>query len=383
MRITGVAAATAAPVRPRGIRITGVAASRGRRGAPGWHDSAMTSAFRGWPASARRPAAGLACLALTGFALLAGCSGGAPPGAPGSGPPGGPAAQTDPRVESGEPGGSPSPGAAGPPAPPAPVLLAAGDIGSCDSRGDEATAALLDRLPGSIATLGDQAYPDGSAADFRACYAPSWGRHRARTRPAAGNHEYHGGNAAPYFAYFGAAAGDASRGYYSYDLGAWHVVVVNSNCSAVGGCQAGAPQERWLRVDLAAHPAACTLAYWHHPLFTSGAEHVGLTAMRPVFQALYDAGAEIVLSGHNHNYERFAPQTPQGVADPTRGIRQFVVGTGGASHYRFGPAMPNSEVRDGTAYGVLRLVLRERGYDWRFVPAEGAAFTDSGTGSCH
>src|SRR6266542_2894186 len=186
------------------------------------------------------------------------------------------------------------------------VLLAAGDIASCSSSGDEATARLLDELPGTVATLGDAAYPNGSAANFRACYGPGWGRHSARTRPAPGNHEYESARAAPYFAYFGTLAGDPSKGYYSYELGAWHVVVVNSNCAEVGGCGTGSAQERWVRADLAASGARCTLAYWHHPLFTSGANHPPAVEMRPIFTALYEAGAEVVLAGHNHQYERFA-----------------------------------------------------------------------------
>ena len=268
------------------------------------------------------------------------------------------------------------------PSPQVAILYAAGDIASCGSRGDEATAALLGNS-GVVATLGDAVYPDGSARDFAECYASSWGRHRSRTRPAPGNHEYQTAGARAYFRYFGAAAGDPRRGYYSYDLGAWHVVVLNSNCGAVGGCDRGSPQERWLRADLARSRRACTLAYWHHPLFTSGAVHPGAGWMRPIFRALHDAGAEVALTGHNHQYERFAPQTANGKADRDRGVRQFVVGTGGASHYRFGETQPHSEVRDASAYGVLRLTLRPDGYAWRFLPARRGGFTDAGAGRCH
>ena len=214
--------------------------------------------------------------------------------------------------------------------PPA-VLVGAGDIASCGSSGDEATAALLAGIDGTVFTLGDNVYDSGTAAEFATCYDPSWGRYRARTSPAPGNHDYVTANAAGYFGYFGAAAGDPSTGYYAYDLGGWRVVAINSNCAAVGGCQAGSAQERWLRADLAAHPAACTLAYWHHPRFNSG-EHGNSAEMQPIWQALYDAGAEVVLSGHDHHYERFAPQAPDGSSDPQRGIREFVVGTGGRSH---------------------------------------------------
>jgi hypothetical protein len=268
-----------------------------------------------------------------------------------------------------------------PPTTPDPVLLAAGDIGDCASAGDEATAALLDTLDGTVAALGDTAYLEGTAQQFADCYDPNWGRHRARTRPAVGNHEYRTAGAGPYFAYFGAAAGEPGKGYYSYDLGEWHVVVLNSNCTFVS-CAAGSAQERWLRADLAADTSACTLAYWHHPLFTSAANHTGATATRPLYQALYDDRVELLLTGHNHNYERFAPQDPQGRRDATRGVRQFVVGTGGAFHYEFGATQPNSEVRDATAYGVLRLTLRAGGYDWLFVPEAGRSFTDAGTAGC-
>lgn len=261
------------------------------------------------------------------------------------------------------------------------VLLAAGDIASCDSSGDEATAKLLDRYAGTVAALGDSAYRDGSPADFANCYGPTWGRHKARIRPAVGNHEYLTSGASGYFGYFGAAAGAAGKGYYSYDLGSWHIVVLNSECGEVS-CVAGSAQERWLRADLAASRGRCQLAYWHKPLFTSGSEHGNATEMRPIFRALYAAGAEIVLTGHNHNYERFGPQDPAGGLDTRRGIREFVVGTGGASHYEFGVIQPNSQVRNADTYGVLRLALRADGYTWRFLPQAGKTFTDSGSGTC-
>jgi acid phosphatase type 7 len=260
--------------------------------------------------------------------------------------------------------------------------VAAGDIASCTSSGDEATARLLDRIPGTVAVLGDSAYPDGSTSDFARCYAPSWGRHKARTRPAVGNHEYQTAGAAGYFDYFGPAAGNRRRGYYSYDLGSWHVVVLNSNCW-VAGCAAGSAQQRWLRADLRAARHACTVAYWHHPLFTSGANHGPSAEVRPLVRTLYEYGVDVALTGHNHNYERFAPQDPDGRADPGRGIRAFVIGTGGASHYGFGDIAANSEARSADTFGVLRLTLGEGRYAWRFVPVAGGSFTDRGTGTCH
>jgi Calcineurin-like phosphoesterase len=262
------------------------------------------------------------------------------------------------------------------------VLVGAGDVASCTSTGDEATAELLDTLPGTVFVAGDVAYEAGTDAQFTDCYHPSWGRHKARTRPAAGNHEYGTPGASGYFKYFGAAAGDPQKGYYSYDLGAWHIIVINSNCARVGGCKAGSPQEQWLRADLAAHPATCLLAYWHHPLFSSG-QHGNFVSMQPIWQALYEAGADVVVSGHDHDYERFAPQDPTGAADPVRGIRQFVVGTGGKNHYGFSTIMPNSEVHNSDTFGVLKLTLHATSYDWQFIPVAGKTFTDAGSGVCH
>lgn len=269
-----------------------------------------------------------------------------------------------------------------PPSPPSAgsaVLLAAGDISSCSSSGDEATASLLDGLQGTVATLGDNTYPDGTASQFANCYAPTWGRHRARTRPSPGNHDYHTSGGAEYYSYFGANAGPSGRGYYSYDLGGWHIVSLNSNVSM----SAGSAQERWLRADLAASTKTCTLAYWHHPRFSSGTKHGDFSAAQPIWQALYDYKAEVVLSGHEHNYERFAPQSPSGAADPANGIRKFVVGTGGRSHYDdLGTPKANSQVFNGTTFGVLQLTLGSASYSWRFIPVAGQSFTDSGTGSC-
>ncbi len=268
--------------------------------------------------------------------------------------------------------GTPPPATAG-------VLVGAGDIAACGSVGDEATADLLDGIAGTIFTAGDNAYPDGTATDFAQCYGPSWGRHKARTRPAPGNHDYHTAGAADYFAYFGANAGAAGLGYYSYDLADWHIISLNSNISMA----AGSAQESWLRADLAASGKQCTLAYWHHPRFSSGTVHGNTAATQPLWQALYEAGAEIVVSGHEHNYERFAPQDPAGSSDPI-GIREFVVGTGGTGHYDdLGTPEPNSEVFETGTFGVLKLTLSAGSYAWAFVPVAGSSFTDSGTGSCH
>jgi hypothetical protein len=263
----------------------------------------------------------------------------------------------------------------------APLMLAAGDIGSCKSDGDDATAALLTGVPATIAALGDLAYPRGTAEEFADCYDPSWGIFRARTRPAAGNHDYATPGAAAYFSYWGTLAGLPGAGYYSYELGSWHVVVLNSNCRFVA-CDPGSFQETWLRNDLAEHRTRCTLAYFHHPLFSSTAG-TATPAVQPLWHDLYDAGADLVLNGHAHNYQRFAPQTPLGAADPLRGIREFVVGTGGNSHHLVGPPLPNQENTDDTTFGVLRLMLLETGYVWQFVPQAYGFFTDSGAGDCH
>ena len=261
------------------------------------------------------------------------------------------------------------------------LLLAAGDIASCDSNGDETTEPLLRARPRAVvATLGDNVYDAGRLDEFERCYAPSWGIAKARTKPAAGNHDYKTAAAAGYFAYFGRRAGDPTRGWYSYRLGSWHVIVLNSNCRDVGGCARGSAQERWLRRTLAANHATCTLAYWHHPRFSSGDKHGGSLATADFWNALYEAGADVVLSGHDHVYERFAPQTPEGRAAPRRGIRSFVVGTGGAGLYGFGEPQPNSLVRLAK-YGVLALTLERGRYSWRFLSAEGGV-SDPGSAPC-
>jgi 3',5'-cyclic AMP phosphodiesterase CpdA len=274
-------------------------------------------------------------------------------------------------------------GAPSPPATPDPVLVGAGDIAACDNDGDERTAKLLDKIAGTVFTLGDNVYPNGTAVQFERCYAPSWGRHKARTRPVPGNHDYRVAGAEAYYAYFGASAGDPKKGYYSYDVGAWHVIVVNSNCGEIGGCKAGSAQEKWIREDLAAHPTPCAVAMWHHPRFSSGTEHGNDAGMRDIWRALQQAGVDLALTGHEHNYERFAPQDAEGKPDPEHGIREFVVGTGGKSLYPFGASLPTTEVRNNTTYGVLKLTLHPESYDWEFVPVEGGSFADSGTARCH
>ncbi|MFZ0211884.1 MAG: metallophosphoesterase [Candidatus Acidiferrales bacterium] len=266
------------------------------------------------------------------------------------------------------------------------VLVAAGDIANCKMiAGAQATAKIIESIPSAtVAALGDLALSNGTAQEFADCYDKTWGAFKSRTRPAPGNHEFHSSGATPYFDYFGAAAGDPAKGYYSYELGAWHIISMNGECKDIGGCQAGSPEEKWLRADLHAHPAACTLAYWHEPLFSSGAAHGDNPSYIDFWRDLYRAHATIVLNGHDHDYERFAPQTPDGVADPTHGIREFVVGTGG-NHERLFAATPrpNSEVRKTGTFGVLKLTLHARGYDWEFIPEAGKTFHDSGSGSCH
>ena len=262
-----------------------------------------------------------------------------------------------------------------------PTLVGAGDIASCSLTGDSATAALLLQQPGTVFAAGDIAYPTGSAAQFRDCYGPTWGSVRGRTRPVPGNHDYGTAGAAPYFAYFGSLAGTPGQGWYAYDMGAWRVYALNSNCDAIGGCGAGSPQETWLAADLAANPRQCVAAIWHHPLFSSGM-HGNSAATLALWQDLYAAGADVVINGHDHDYERFAPQTPDGTADPATGIREFVVGTGGAELRLFATVRANSEVRRAGLHGVLRLALMPTGYAWRFIAA-GSSWTDTGSATCH
>lgn len=311
------------------------------------------------------------------------------------------------------PATNPPPGATNTPVPPAatntsmppasptsaaadPVIAAAGDI-ACDPsdgsyNGGNGTGSncrqkytsnlLVGANLAAVLTLGDNQYENGALSKYQTSYHASWGRVKSLTKPAVGNHEYGTSGASGYFSYFGAAAGAPGKGYYSYNIGAWHLIALNSNCSQVGGCGAGSPQETWLRADLAANPTACTLAYWHHPRFSSG-QHGSDAAYTAFWQALYNAGADVVLSGHDHDYERFNPQTPGGAADANFGIQQFVVGTGGKNHYGFGSPKPNSAVRNSNTYGVLKLTLRANSYTWQFVAEAGQSFTDSGSRNCH
>ena len=260
------------------------------------------------------------------------------------------------------------------------VFVGAGDISDCGNDGDESTAKLLDVIPGTVFTLGDNVYSSGTATEFTQCYDPTWGRHKARTKPAPGNHDYNTSGATGYYGYFGDLAGTSGRGYYSFDLGDWHIISLNSEVSM----SAGGAEETWLRADLAASTKQCTLAYWHKPRFSSGTNHGSLASAQPLWQALYDFHAELILNGHEHNYERFAPQTPTGTADPTNGIREIVSGTGGESHYNDeGTPLANSEVFNGTTFGVLELTLGPGTYTWQFIPVAGQTFTDSGSGTCH
>lgn len=264
------------------------------------------------------------------------------------------------------------------------VVVAAGDIADCDSEGDAATAKLIENIDGTVLTLGDNAYNSGSAEDYADCYDPSWGQFKSRTKPTTGNHEWYTPGASGYFDYFGAVAGDRDEGYYSYDLGSWHVISLNSTCDKTGGCGEKAPQVRWLEKDLAANSgASCILAYFHDPLFTSGEYRPGTTDVKPLWEALYDAEADVILNGHDHNYQRFIPQDADGKADPERGIREFVVGTGGANHYKIEDPIENTAAYNDDTYGVLKLTLLSDGYEWEFVPVAGESFTDFGTGGCH
>lgn len=267
---------------------------------------------------------------------------------------------------------------------PDPVLIGAGDIAYCGipggaaNSGAELTARIIEDTPGTVFTVGDNAYTNGTSEEFTTCYNPTWGRFKDRTWPVTGNHDYASANATPYYDYFGSKAGEAGKGYYSYDIGEWHIIVLNSNLYA----EPQQAQEQWLRDDLESSSAFCTLALWHHPLFSSGT-HGNNDYVAPLYQILYDAGADIVINGHDHIYERFAPQDATGQLDPKQGIREFVVGTGGAPLYPFLFLKANSEVRDNSTFGVLKLTLHTASYDWEFIPVAADGFTDTGSTDCH
>jgi acid phosphatase type 7 len=275
-----------------------------------------------------------------------------------------------------------------------PVLVGAGDITSCESRGDRATAKLLRSISGTVLAAGDNAYENGSLSEYNTCYARTWGRFKERTKPIVGNHEYGTPGASGYFDYFSATPSapvpntkanpglTPGKGYYSYNRGDWHIVALNSECEYVtGGCAQNSPMLTWLMKDLADNPARCTLAYFHRPRFSSGQNGNDAT-MGPIWNVLYAADADVVISGHDHVYERFARQTPRGV-QTKQGIREFVVGTGGASHGEFRTIEENSQVRNADTYGVLKLTLHPRSYNWEFVPVEDKTFTDSGYNKCN
>jgi Calcineurin-like phosphoesterase len=290
-----------------------------------------------------------------------------------------------------------------------PVIAAAGDI-ACDPADSKfnggagaangcrqlATSNLMINAGlTAVLALGDNQYYCGSYGAFVGSYDLSWGRLKSITYPSVGNHEYltHGGSsastgcdasntgAAGYYQYFGAAAGDPAKGYYSFNVGAWHLIALNTQCSSAGGCSASSPQGQWLAADLAAHPNQCTMAYFHIPLFSSGGR--AASNANGFWQLLYAAHADVILNGHDHIYERFAPQTPSGVLDPVNGIREFIVGTGGANLTSLASTAANSEVRNASTFGVMKMTLHPTGYDWQFVPEAGKTFTDTGSGTCH
>jgi hypothetical protein len=264
-----------------------------------------------------------------------------------------------------------------------PVIEVAGDIAcatgwSATECHQKATAAILKATnPTLILALGDNQYAKGSLPDYTTYFSKTWGSMKSKIRPVAGNHEYKTAGASGYFSYFGALAGNPAKGYYSFDLGAWHLVALNSNIAHSWG----SPQVTWLQQNLAAHPKRCTLAYWHSPRWSSGSEHGSDVSVDPFWRLLHAYGADIVLNGHDHDYERFARQTPDGIANVS-GIREFVVGTGGRNHYPFGAIKPNSLSRNANTFGVLKLALHSNYYSWRFLPEAGKTFTDYGSSYC-
>ena len=255
------------------------------------------------------------------------------------------------------------------------TLAGAGDIASCNNNNDEQTARLLDTIPGTVFALGDNAYNDGTYTQYINCYDPTWGRHKSRTKPVPGNHEYYlSTTAAGYFQYF-----NNIPKYYAYNRGAWRIYALNSEIDV----SATSAQVKWLKNDLAANPHLCVLAYWHKPRWSSGTRHGDGSQFQTLWQVLADAGAELVINAHEHNYERFTQMSRNG--NPVRkGLREIVVGTGGVSHHDFPPTfLPTSQVRNAATYGVLKLELSSTGYSWKFVPVAGSSFTDSGITACH
>lgn len=300
-------------------------------------------------------------------------------------------------------GGETTPTAANPtPSPsatpdPDPAIAAAGDIacgsatpGSAPCRQMETSELLAEIRPSAVLALGDTQYEFGEYQDFLRYYDLSWGRLKPITRPAVGNHEYETRGASGYFDYFAGigrntseVTGNRAEGWYSFDVGSWHVISLNSNCTSIaGGCGVNSAQVRFLRADLQNSRATCTLAFWHHPRYSSGKSRDDRT-YQPFWDALYEAGTEVVLVGHDHHYERFAPMNPSGQLDRARGIRQFIVGTGGHSFQALGDTLPNSEVRNNSTFGVIKMRLRPGRYEWVFQPIPGGTFTDSGSDVCH
>jgi len=269
----------------------------------------------------------------------------------------------------------------------APVsVLAVGDIAQCGSQpaADSAaakTAAIVAQQSSDtpLLLLGDLVYDSGTLAEYLNCYEPTYGKFMARSFPAPGNHDYGVPAGDDYYAYFGARAGPDKRGYYSFDVGSWHVISLNSNIDMAKG----SAQEAWLRADLmAASNKKCTLAYWHHARFSSSSSHGNDPRSSDIWRVLFEFNADVVLVGHDHTYERFAPQDPEANADPAKGIRQFVIGTGGAALYQFGTPQPNSEARGAGSFGVAKFVLADGRYSWEFLPAAGSTFTDRGESKC-
>ena len=358
---------------------------------PGAPDSLAGSPARRVALGAIVFVATLALLFGLGSFIGASPSGSARPDSP-SGPPSGlatpqgsgavPSATTDPTsTATAGPTVGPTQSAVTPSAGADAVLVGAGDIADCGLPDDGATADLIAGIPGTVFTAGDNAYPTGSAAQFRDCYDPTWGRFVDRTRPAPGNHDHLSSGLAGYLGYFGSSAAPNGTSWYSYDLGTWHIIVLDSSCDIVGGCGPDSEQGGWLAADLAASDTPCTLAVWHRPRWSSGL-HGNDRTVAPFWQALYDAGADVVVNGHDHDYERFQPQDAAGNVDDAAGVREFVVGTGGAALRSFSSTAANSVVRVTGAHGVIRFDLRPNGYGWRFISTTGEV-SDTGEGTCH